>query len=600
MLPILLGLVQADDARLSIRATLEAPRLTYTELGAWVQKASGVPILVSPAIRERKATVFVENRPLRETMDRAAEALFLEWQRTKDGYTLRLAPEIAGEETAMAAISAEESRRALRQRLDDLATFAALPKDQLKAEEDKDDAEAIAMDKETDRAQRMRRAELIDRASTLASLRYQGYVRAEGLLLATLTPAQRGSILDGTILYASNHPSAGLLPLPNEAVAALAENYGQVSADKTVLYSIHYDSQKGEIAFAHAIPDGNGASGGGMTDRGDDSVRAREARAASPLGKRLSGWAKADPVLMATRLTPKRAEEPMAKRQTPYKTLADLLVDLHARTGLPIVADGFRLALVAKRLPEGNDVAEWRRSLGNAYANGTSAFLGYQPLVRAQGGWLMMRHPRYWQQIPREVPEAPIRRLEAASRSGRVAFDDVAAFGAAVTAAQEPWLDGDRLVMDAPSAAIAGKVRFLRLWASLPSVLRRTAVTERGLEARSLPSGSYGLFMACLEDRRGSVFGDEKTVPYLLPGGLPLPDDLRLFVNPNATTSNQEYEEFDGEHYGTGWRFPQDGVPGVYATIGALGGPPLQSYGIPLRPSRKLWPDDMTPVPHNG
>lgn len=319
--------------------------------------------------------------------------------------------------------------------------------------------------------------------------------------------------------------------------------------------------------------------------------------AGMPMAKRLREWPKADPATMATPLLPKKPEETPARRITPYKTLADLLVELHARTGLPIVADGFRLAMVAKRLPDGKDLAEWRRSLGN-WSDGR--YRGYQPLLRADGGWVMMRHPRYWQQVAREVPEGPIRRLEASGRNGRFTLDDVAAFGARITPAQEPWLAGDMLVMDAPSAAVEGKVAFLRLWASLPSGLRRNALAA-GVEARAMPPESYDRLLACLAEKRGAVFGDAKSLPYLLPGGPALPDGLRLFVDASAKTMNMEYEEYIQGQYGTGWDSMRDSVPGVIARIGLPDVLGFQQYDIPLRPSRKLWPDDdPEPSPNIG
>jgi hypothetical protein len=71
--------------------------MTYAEMGAWFGQKTGVPGYVVPAIREWKATVLAEDRPLGEVMDRVAEGLFLEWERTKEGYTL-VGPDVARDE----------------------------------------------------------------------------------------------------------------------------------------------------------------------------------------------------------------------------------------------------------------------------------------------------------------------------------------------------------------------------------------------------------------------------------------------------------------------------------------------------------------------
>jgi hypothetical protein len=317
----------------------------------------------------------------------------------------------------------------------------------------------------------------------------------------------------------------------------------------------------------------------------------RRALAGSPLGKRLKDWAVADPKVMETKVAP-RPNTPETRHQTPYRTLSDVLVELHQRSGLPIVADGYRQALVSRRLPDGPTLAKWNTSL-NPWSDGR--YRGYRPLVRTGGDWLMMRHPQYWQRIAGEVPEGPVRRLEVACKvPGKATIDDFATFASAVTHAQEPYIGPEWLVMETPTSALGGNLNALRLWALLPAVLRRTATSDAGLELRPLQPNLRQLAGACLDERKGTVFASLEELPYILPGGPPLPADVRLFVKLNDKAMNVEYREIIQEepdpYRNTAWDSMTDSVPAASIRIGNKG-MSLANYSIPLRPSRKIWPD---------
>lgn len=592
ILPLLLSVLQSDDPRLDVKATLLQPRVTYAEFGQWVQKSTGVAVLVSPAIRDRKMTVLVEDRPVKETMDKVSEALFIEWEKTKDGYTMRIPTKILSEEQGMRDLAASVQRDVMRKKLEEFVALSHKSVDQMKIEEEGVRNEAIALAKDTSPGAADRRAELTDRAALLSNLIYGGYMRGMAMIVAQFTPGQRDAVFRGQTLYAANPPQSGVAPIPKAAIAQMRENMGMLSEDKPMLFAINYKPEQEKIELSYGCPQPTGASGGGTSIHGDDSAAYRLALANAPLGKRLAEWTKTDPAILATKLPPAK---PAAKErhQTTYKTLADLLVDLHRRSGLPIVADGFRQAVVGKMLPDGADFAAWLRSLG-PWSDGR--FRGYRPLVRGQGGWLMMRHPQYWRQVVREVPEEPIRKLEAASAKPTWAtLDDFAAFASAVTPAQAPWLGQEDLVMEAPNAAVEGKVNALKLWAMMPSVVRKQATSELGVPINRLGTPLQQQVWACLNERRGSVFGSSKEVAYLLPGGFPWPNDALVKFNLDSSTMNMDTGELvQDDPDNTGWNSMTDSVPAVYVSIGT-NEVSLQSYSIPLRPSRKLWGDKLPP-----
>ncbi len=586
------GPAQTPDPRLDVRASLEAPRLTYGEVGAWVQQKTKVPVYVVPAIRERKATILVEDRPVKEIMDRISEALFVEWERTKGGYTMRVPAKIQAEEAAMASLEPMAAQDTLRWKLNQMAQLGRKSKDSLKLELDDLNAQYKEIAKDTTPGAAERRADLSDRIGLLNNAYYSGYSRGMSIFTAQIPPAAQAGVLDGRTVYGSAQPRPGFLILPGEAIDAMKENSPMLSRDQKVLYSVHYLPATQEVNFSYGTVQENGASGGSLTIQGREGARYRFAMSQAALGKRLKEWAVTEPAAMETPLKPKK-EVPEGRHQTTYKTLSDVLVELHERTGLPIVADGYRPALVSKRLPDGATVQKWNQSLGQ-WSDGR--YRGYRPLVRTGSGWLMMRHPQYWQRIINEVPEGPIRRLEAACvQPGKATLDDFARFASAVAPAQDPYVGADQLVMEAPSAAIEGKLNILRLWAVLPPVLRQNATSNSGLELAPLQPNQQRLAIACLNERAGSVFGSEKELPYILPGGLPWPKDIRLFANLNAPTMNMEYQEYIEDDPNNNnlhsWNSMTDSVAGVNLRIGTPDGLSLQSYSIPLRPSRKIWPD---------
>lgn len=596
LVPLLLTLAQAPadspDPRLDVKATLEAPRLTYAEIGAWVQKETKIPVYVVPVIRERKATVLVENRPVKEVMDRISEALFVEWERTKDGYTMRISAKVMAEEAAMAGLESNAAREALRWKLNQMAALGRKSKDSIKSELDGCNAEYASLAKDTSPEAAARRAELSDRIGLLSNAFYSGYSRSMSMFAAQMPPSAQAGLFNGQAVYGSATPRPGYLPLGKDIIDAIQENYGSRPTEaQERLYSVRYIPATQEVNFSYATSEKGGASGTSLSVKGMEGAQYRRVLAESPLGKRLREWAVTDAKFMETKVAPK-PNRPEERHQTPYKTLADLLVDLHQRSGVPIVADAYRQALVARRLPDGDTLAKWNTSL-NPWSDGR--YRGYRPIVRSGSGWLMMRHPQYWQRVAGEVAEGPIRRLETACKvPGKATIDDFATFAAAVTRAQEPFIGPEWLVMETPTEALNGKLNPLRLWAALPAVLRRTASGENGLELRPLQPNLQRLAAACLNERKGTVFATLEELPYILPGAPPLPDDIRLFVNLNTQTMNMEYQEFIQEepdpYKNSSWNSMTDSVAAVSMRIGNKS-MSLANYSIPLRPSRKIWPD---------
>lgn len=578
LLTFLLAL-QTGDVRLDALTSLNAPRMTYAELGAWVGQKTGVPVYVVPAIRERKATVLVEDRPLSEIMDRVAQGLFLEWERTKDGYTLRLGPDVAKDEAQMQAAEAKAWMAGLKQKMDAMAEYSRYSPERVKSELADARSEWERLSKEKSPAADAAAA----RMGRLSSFDSNAFQRCAGELLAQVPAARREAIFTGTPIYGSDKASAGFLPLSGSAVAKLSSYGTSAKPDSRLLFSVRFEPAK-RLLWLVASP--SGGSGLAQTMQGSEDATFQQTLSAQALAQRWKSWAVADAKLLATPIE-RKEPQPEKAGHTPYRAVSELLVDLHARTGLPIVADGFRQAVVARHPPEGATLKAWLDSVNSYYTD--SRFRGYQLRVRATGGWLSLRHYRFWQQVGREVPEARIRTLEAAARrSTGASVDDFAAFAGSLTPEQAPWTAGPDIVMEAPNKTLEGNVPFLQFWNSLPSVLRRTAATPAGLQVRSLQAHQQRLYYACFADKQGSIFGtQDEYLRYWLPGGLPLPDGMRLFVNLDAKiqaldNDDKQYWSFTGGGPGE-----TTGVPGVTASLGT---PELKGFAYFMVPLRRGMP----------
>ncbi|RYG25667.1 hypothetical protein EON82_06200 [bacterium] len=98
---------------------------------------------------------------------------------------------------------------------------------------------------------------------------------------------------------------------------------------------------------------------------------------------------------------------------------------------------------------------------------------------------------------------------------------------------------------------------------------------------RSLQAPQQRLYYACFADKQGSIFGvGDEYLKYWMPGGLSLPEDMRLFVNLNAKVQaldndDKQYWSYTGD--GTG------GVPGVTANLGTPEQRGFAYFMVPLQ-----------------
>ena len=194
-----------------------------------------------------------------------------------------------------------------------------------------------------------------------------------------------------------------------------------------------------------------------------------------PFAKANADWPKIDPALGPAW---KAALRPVAIAKSTWEngtyTLADLLVAWHAATGLPVVADAFRVPMKAS-----GPVPGWAlESLQNLAA-------GDRLSLRVADGVARLRHPAYWRLREQEAPEDQWAALE---RSGKPTIGDFATFASGLTAPQAAAFRSlEAPLSHVPTEAVRQAYPALRLWATLPG-----AVQSALLAGRAVPLSAVG------------------------------------------------------------------------------------------------------------
>jgi hypothetical protein len=172
-------------------------------------------------------------------------------------------------------------------------------------------------------------------------------------------------------------------------------------------------------------------------------------------------------------------------------TLAEHLEFIADRTGIPIVADAYRVVLSTGGFRSESTVGEYLKGLQHSYMlQGTigPTVFGY---YGTSNGWLLARHNAFWRRERVEIPESTYEPLERAATSALYpSADDYAAFVAKLTPDQEfvashaSWDWPVRF----PHMPLVAALYALKLLSTLTSEQRTAASSEAGLDLGELNS----------------------------------------------------------------------------------------------------------------
>lgn len=587
----LLGFGQSDDARLKKIDTVQAPYLPLSEFGRYITIKTRVPVRVDGPIAERKVAIFIKDRPISEVMTRVADTLFLEWVVEKDGYLLRLRPDVEKEEKE---VEREETRLVQREVRSAIQNLVELGRKTVVGYREayriaKQDLEESRRDTTEEGKKRTRELSVdLGRKFPTSSGRVAWDA---GYAFAQLNASQIERLFGGEPYFATNVPTPGMGRLAPNPQEMLTENGVEVKQEGNgMLLTGLYDPVARTFSYNfRVLRNTGGIAGMGHTVEPLKSVVLMRELEKLPLLARLEAWGKErDEAVMKAPL--EGLAKPPEPHPTGLMTQSDLLSWIHTKTGLPIVADAFRVALGHSEFSQNGTVETVLKGIaGQRDASVRSPY----PYIRAEGGWLMMRHRNSWRRLRAEISERRIEVAEIHLSRGGSTLEDYAELALSMTP-EQAWNAAQRenFIVRFRTDALKS-IPALRVWGSLSADQRKVALGE-GLPVEALKGSSLAMAKEFVFSfvRTGWVAEDWLTA--LIPGGSGVPAGTKLVVRydgqgytllgpPEQKVYRQNEFATRGYEGYLGWKVSLVGPPNLTLLSDILAAPIASPFVVPGR-----------------
>jgi hypothetical protein len=432
----------AKDERLAKPVTVHVKMVPLPEAMTALTKASGVTVESATSLKDLKVTILVKDQPAHLVLAKVASTLDLEWEADGATYRIKSNADVAASERRYADQEERLRRKETEERLTKLSAVAAVP---------------YATAKERD-----------------AQLTPERYLL--GQLLRGLGGAQLNAFWAGQTIRTS-------APLQEETAEAdtnaqRRRGRGDRPRVRLVRVAAQYDPVAGRLVTSYEPSVTAGAA------RLIDRPYPEGELAATPFGKRVGEWERRDDRSESLKKTFAPANPASAGWFGNRLSAADALEAFHLASGVPVVADAFRVPVAPDR--SGGTALTWLdrfRQMNRAF-------------VRTEDGFAMVRHGGFWRLRRLETPERIVRPLEAAKA---VALEDYATFAASLnpTQALTYGLSGAVLLRVDPEPLRNG-MPALRFYASLGS-LQRQARMNRAIPFGTLGAQQRTLFLEALD-----------------------------------------------------------------------------------------------------
>lgn len=521
----------SGDERLKPKVSFVALNESLERITSRLGKTTGVPLEVSPGIRDRKATLVFRQRAGVEAMRALSNALFLEWQPESGGYRLRMPERTKNLEAAQQRFEEDWTRKTIATRLGRLAKYGDRMRQDITAT-------YLASRSALENAKTGRggsltaedRVRLVQEVEDLEDPLFVGIasVLSRGNAAAALAAGEE------IVLSTESKNVASRLPL--HWASPLFAN-GERRATLASFVAIRYRPDDGylEARTATAYEKISHLSSWSHLLR----LSGLEAPPPGPLEREMEAWAKeSDLNLLGKGIDPEQASLPESEYLAKAATLAEHLRYLSEAADVPVVADGFRLPVSRANAFEGKTIREYLDALRReSEAYGVLEDLGP---IHTEDGWLIARHQLYWRLMPAEVPERLLAPMETRLAEGKdLRIEDYAWFATQLTDPQIRALETlsrerpRRLYRFSIQPFIQG-IGILRLWAGLTDAQRQAARSEAGLSFTRLNERQWaehkGLIRHAILNGTASV----ETMPLLWEESVdPRDSGIRLFEVPN-------------------------------------------------------------------
>lgn len=394
----------ANDPRLSKVITIREEIASIAEVGHDIEQLTGVPITVRPRVAERKVMISFKDRPASEAMARLSTCFLCAWSKTAaGGYELDLTAQAAKAETLTKSLERQTSTKALADATSEILRLWNMDSKQRNAE--------------ADRLQNKLNGDTQDAHGKKVLEDEINAILHSGGLIDLLGPAMSKAQLDengvpiGNRWFVSNNPNDGVGQFDAEAIKSgkfAAKTYSD--AIGIVTYDDESQLLDTKLEFVDKSDDSEGRTLGGSWP-----LNVSTSGVKGSLDEMMEAWKQdLSPDMAAKKIAPPSSKEQTSKFCSQRVGRPEYLVDFADRSGIPVIADAYRIAHTPTVNIPGTDVSEWLKNYQGA-CKMPYPIVGKTDTVREDGGWIMFRSDHWWRLDDREIPESIWRPLELRS-----------------------------------------------------------------------------------------------------------------------------------------------------------------------------------------
>jgi len=523
------------DVRLKPSITLNDKIVPLSTIAIQLERATQVHFTVDKSIRDRKVTVFVQDKPVSEVMWAVQSALFLQFENSGDTYRLVLPDRIWHEEEEIIADEDDAVKNAISAELRRLAGLCTKSIHAMAQEvsELQEKMKPLVSKHDHDSVDEVSRCQ--SRLNELEDYRVAGVALAMGPDFDAVT--QR--LVAGQSLAASSESVYGLPQLDPRMVPDLRDG-GLSLVFSSACAIMKYDALSHKLVIHVRTVGQDDSNGVSMFDAIDLSPQIESGTARSKLRKRTNAWSQLlDTKVAFAKLPPKTPAPPASEYYGRAYSLADHLEYLSKAAQVPIVADAFRIAVSDERYMSGPDLITYIGNLRSIPKFGNA--LASPGPIRTENGWLMVRHNHPWSRQLTEVPESVMQGLESEMNGDSTpSVDEYADFVAKLSPIQAlAFSKNNAILMRCPTNPLHN-ILALNLWAHLTRAERDLAksdsLTMGALDADKRPL----LFQCCLEILMDSLANENNVkAVFSMDTGLRMSIE-EVAAKPGAITNNLE------------------------------------------------------------
>ncbi|RYG44409.1 hypothetical protein EON79_14955 [bacterium] len=493
ILPVLFVLAAVE--RPTEPVTIALPIGSFADLCASLRQKTGRPFDCAPNIKDRKVTLLCGKTPADQVMARIEEGIFVRFVPRGQGFLMEADPEITAEELRYQAALNKARLDAVRKGIAKVIELAKVPADQRMAE-----AEGLREKYNAAKTQEER-----DAIGTDLSLREQ--LRPEdrsmwdaGKVLGQLSRGEIDAMLGGRPMLADNAELGTGHQLPADAyVYGMPQTKGQ-----GIMAILQYKPETGQLRFAQrGMPTKESSGGGVMRDIPLPSSTPKD----QALSVRIGAWAKVRDAEVDN-MEIAAGDPPKEVSPKGLLSMADHFLWLHARTGVPIVAEVTRVASSYPEPFQGKTIAEWmKETLIRRSFDANWQLYNFH----TDKGWLMARASNLIRLRATEVPE---RVLQPLAGKADLTLDEMAWFAGNLTDDQAAGLNEQTWAYPVTLVKINMALSSLRVYAALGSS-KRAALSPAGVRMNEMPPAARQKLGALFMHRLTGGWPETSLVPYI-------------------------------------------------------------------------------------